>query len=1581
MVISEMEIRLRADIARLQRDMDSARQVVGNATAGMERAANAAKGAIASIASGLGIQQFAQMIDQYQKYSAQLKLATSTEREYAAARSDVQRIARVAQQDLGATGVLYAKIANGTRELGVTQAQVAAITETVNMALKVSGATASESASAQLQLSQAFASGTLRGEEFNAVNEAAPRLMLALADGIGVPVGALKKMAEEGRITSEIMADVLPKALVKVREEAREIQTIGGAMTVLKNSAMEFVGVQANASGVVSALTSSIEGLADNLAYVAASGAAVATVFAGRLAGSLASTTVEKVKGIAASIEQAKANELAAAAELRRAQAERQSALIAQSRAREATITVRAEVAADQQRMASSAAAAESAVLARQAQFVETANIVRAEIALEQTRHAAQINGIGRAARVAEMAALATQLAAIEKGMAASSAELTAVRIANENAASNAAAVGAAKIAAAREAEVIATGGAAAATLRMRLASAALTTAMGAASIAAGVFRGALALLGGPVGAVITLLSLGAIGWTMWGNKAQEGNDKALKSTEETGAEMIARLDKQIEKLRERNKLAETEPRLKGINELSDADRDGLARAKAALDANRATQKGTADDHARMLLQLDEINLISTYETQLKRVGEVQEEVARAAKNTRDTDLKEWYGKNGTAAQKMAAEMDELRKKFGTIPPEMEKLIQAKYADKGAAQNIKQEETAYTNLITSIRERMAANELELSGYDKLSQSQQMTIKLDAAIGTGKNKLSTEHIKEGRALIGKVEAQEQAIEAQQRAAKWAETEAKNDSDHYDRLRASTAAIGDQINKVEREIETYGLAESAAIEMEKAKLEAKLALGPATYAELIALDEQIAKMGKLASLAKNKEALDANKKAADEMAEEQKRLWGDIERTAHDTFISIFDSGKSAFDRLKDALKNGLYELLYQMTMKKWIMNISGNVAGSGGGVSSIAQAAAGGGGFGNIASMASNAYGAVTGGMTLAGGLGTGFMGSLAGGLQGAGIGSGLASSSGLALGNGIVGVIGEGTASALGTGLSTLAAAAPYLAAVMAAYVVWKKLDTSGTYHAGGAASATSAGVTAVSAGSLNMERIQSNAATQSMVAQLAQGVVGILDSTALAFGKTAGYQAATAFADDTSKDGAWGSLVISKLGQSIVNWQDTRGNGKWSQKTFADGEKGQEQYLAALTSSVRIALDSIGLPDWARTMLNGVASDASLDDLAKVVDQVNQAQAALGAMRSQLAGFANLSDTAVSALMAASGGIEKLFSSASAYYDAFYTEAEKNSTVNGQIAKQLAAVNLAMPATRDGFRALVEAQMSLGTQGAESVSVLLGVAGAFAQMHPEVEAATKDLAAQRSAVTEAYNAEADALKATTGRLGSFATSLRDLNKSALLGNLSPLSPQQKYAEAKAQYEGVLAAARGGDEGAQSNYRDAFTSFLEASRTVFASSTQYQTDFAYAQAATEEAARWAEAQVDVGQAQLDMLKSQVSGIIEINQSVLSVRDALLQYSEAMNKNTAPLTAVAPPVNTPIPYGSYGTSNTEPLVAEIKSLNAKIEAQTQVIQQQTVQLTMAAHNSASDNADQVSEAVRVAKPIYNRVAVE
>lgn len=45
----------------------------------------------------------------------------------------------------------------------------------------------------------------LHSEDFARLNETAPRLMRALAEGAGMSIGALRKMAEEGKLTSAVL--------------------------------------------------------------------------------------------------------------------------------------------------------------------------------------------------------------------------------------------------------------------------------------------------------------------------------------------------------------------------------------------------------------------------------------------------------------------------------------------------------------------------------------------------------------------------------------------------------------------------------------------------------------------------------------------------------------------------------------------------------------------------------------------------------------------------------------------------------------------------------------------------------------------------------------------------------------------------------------------------------------------------------------------------------------------------------------------------------------------------------------------------------------------------------------------------------------------------------------------------------------------------------------------------------------------------------------------------------------------------------------------------------------------------------
>lgn len=222
------------------------------------------KGLVGAYAGLASVKALINIADDYTKLTAQLKLATTSQAEFSAAFNNVQNISKAAQSGLAETAMLYSRISNATRDLGANQTTVAAISESVALGLKVSGATAAEASSAMLQLSQAFGSGILRGEEFNAVNEAAPRLMKALADGMNVPIGQLRALASDGKITSDILGNALVKSLADLRKEAQLTQTVGGAFVDLKNNILLTAGSLDQATGASKTFAGAIKAFADS---------------------------------------------------------------------------------------------------------------------------------------------------------------------------------------------------------------------------------------------------------------------------------------------------------------------------------------------------------------------------------------------------------------------------------------------------------------------------------------------------------------------------------------------------------------------------------------------------------------------------------------------------------------------------------------------------------------------------------------------------------------------------------------------------------------------------------------------------------------------------------------------------------------------------------------------------------------------------------------------------------------------------------------------------------------------------------------------------------------------------------------------------------------------------------------------------------------------------------------------------------------------------------------------------------------------------------------------------------------------
>lgn len=161
------------------------------------------------------IQEFARqtiaMMDGYTELQNRMRLVTNSQLEMAAATETVFDIALRTNQSLGSTSEVYQRFAKNAQRLGISQSDVAELTETVAKTVAMSGASAASAQASLMQFGQAMAAGQLRGEELNSVMEQTPALAQAIADGLGVSVGALRDMGKNGKLEISKIIDALKK--------------------------------------------------------------------------------------------------------------------------------------------------------------------------------------------------------------------------------------------------------------------------------------------------------------------------------------------------------------------------------------------------------------------------------------------------------------------------------------------------------------------------------------------------------------------------------------------------------------------------------------------------------------------------------------------------------------------------------------------------------------------------------------------------------------------------------------------------------------------------------------------------------------------------------------------------------------------------------------------------------------------------------------------------------------------------------------------------------------------------------------------------------------------------------------------------------------------------------------------------------------------------------------------------------------------------------------------------------------------------------------------------------------------------
>lgn len=198
-----------------------------------------------------------------------------------AARRTLAALGGIAQRtgiDILAVGESYTRFARSVRSLGGDSAQALAFTEALALALKVSGASAEESAGVMRQLSQAMQKGRLNGDEFVTVAESGGQVLDYLATALGVSRGKLLEMSTAGTLTADKLLK-LSTQLQQIRKDAAQLpQTVGASATRVANAFALWVAQSELLAVVSKAVSAALEFVARNMDLIIKAGAVVAVV-------------------------------------------------------------------------------------------------------------------------------------------------------------------------------------------------------------------------------------------------------------------------------------------------------------------------------------------------------------------------------------------------------------------------------------------------------------------------------------------------------------------------------------------------------------------------------------------------------------------------------------------------------------------------------------------------------------------------------------------------------------------------------------------------------------------------------------------------------------------------------------------------------------------------------------------------------------------------------------------------------------------------------------------------------------------------------------------------------------------------------------------------------------------------------------------------------------------------------------------------------------------------------------------------------------------------------------------------------
>ncbi|GIP55963.1 tape measure protein [Paenibacillus vini] len=241
--IASAEAEINRQIQNATNSQNKFNQSVNNGTTSSSGLKRSIAGVAAAYLSLQSLKSVMNLSDTYSNTTARLNLMNDGQQTTAELQDKIMDSANRARASYQLTADVVAKLGQRAGDAFKSNDETIQFAENLNKQFVIAGASQAEMASASLQLTQALGSGVLRGEELNAVFEAAPNVIQTIADYMKVPIGAIREMASDGQITADIVKNAMLSATDEINKDFESMpMTFAQVWSLIQNILIDAFG-------------------------------------------------------------------------------------------------------------------------------------------------------------------------------------------------------------------------------------------------------------------------------------------------------------------------------------------------------------------------------------------------------------------------------------------------------------------------------------------------------------------------------------------------------------------------------------------------------------------------------------------------------------------------------------------------------------------------------------------------------------------------------------------------------------------------------------------------------------------------------------------------------------------------------------------------------------------------------------------------------------------------------------------------------------------------------------------------------------------------------------------------------------------------------------------------------------------------------------------------------------------------------------------------------------------------------------------------------------------------------------------